>query len=237
MLLDILGFIKEFEVCDLRSSTGRVRVDLPVGVPGVLKLAGADCFLARNVDVTVSLSGKVSADLFLLSAGFVGVDVRKGEDFPLDLRSFTSGSGEVFPLAEVALLSMGDTVPAATAGALVAAPEVLRGFKLLISSGDVLPLMEEALLSTGEMEPGREESLVREFLLLAGEGEALPVMDGSLLSDALLPAGEGELRGEGGRATGSTSRRPCVTRRTWQGSCRERKCSSVSQPPPTRTIM
>lgn len=165
---------KAFEVSDLRSSTGGVRTDRPVGVAGVLKLEGADCFLARGAgdfSAAASLSGRVSADLLRTGAGLVGVEVRR------------CSSGEVLPL--LGLLEE-------------------RGRPSLGSTGDVCPLAEEALLSAGEAARG-------------GEG------------------GEGGAGGEGGR--GSTSRRPCVTRRTWQGSWRDRKCSSVSQPPPTRTIM
>lgn len=230
MLLDFLGVLsKAFEVSDLRSSTGGVRVDLPVGVPGVLKLEGADCFLLVMGLSFVSFSGRVNADLFLLSAGLVGVEVRKGDVFPLVLRNLTPEStGEVLPLIDEALLSKGDTLPFER--------EVLRGFEFSPGSGEIFPLMEDVLLSIGDIVPGRDS--FREVLLLAGEGDVLPIREGSFVREPLLLAGEGEVRGEaGGRVTGSTSRRPCVTRRTWQGSCRDKKCSSVSQPPPTRTIM
>lgn len=151
---------KAFEVSDLRSSTGGVRTERPVGVAGVLKLQGADCFRARGAgdfSAAASLSGRVSADLFLAGAGLAGVEVRR------------CSSGELLPL---------------------------------------LGLLEER---------GRPSS--------GSAGEAARGGEG----------GAGGAGGEGGR--GSTSRRPCVTRRTWQGSWRDRKCSSVSQPPPTRTIM
>lgn len=77
--------------------------------------------------------------------------------------------------------------------------------------GEAFPLIE-ALLSTGDTEPWA--SLVSEALLLAGE---------RLLERSLVRV--------------MSARRPCVTRRTWHGSWRDRKCSRVSQPPPTRTIM
>lgn len=82
-------------------------------------------------------------------------------------------------------------------------------------TGDVFPLREDALLSTGDAVPSEDS------LLLAGDS-----FGGS--GDTL----------RGSRVTGRTSALlPWVTRRTWHGSCRDRKCSSVSHPPPTRTIM
>lgn len=203
MLRDFFGAFKRVaDVRDFLSSTGGVRTDLPVGVFGVLKLEGADCFLARGAaDRCVRPStesarrGRFSADFKLLAeAGLIGVEVL-----------LPSGCGELLPL--LALLDARVLLP------------------LFNSTGKVFPLREEALLSIGETVPGSEDSLVSDVLLLAGE---------------TLPRGAGGAgAGAGGAgSTGSTlPRRPCVTRRTWQGSCRDRKCSSVSQPPPTRTIM
>lgn len=200
MLRDFLGALaKLVDVNDFLCSTGGVLIDLPVGVLGVLKLEGADCFLLRGVagdlgkrpSTESARRGSVKADFKLLAdVGLIGVEVRRA-----------SGSGELLPL--LALLE-----------ARVERP-------LRRSTGEVLPLMEEALLSTGDTVPATEGSLVSEARLLVGESGA-----GASVAGGVSASG-----------TGSTSRRPCVTRRTWQGSWRDRKCSSVSQPPPTRTIM
>lgn len=150
ILRDFLGVVgvvaKAAEVSDFLCSTGGVLTDLPVGVLGVLKLDGADCFLLRAAgdlgerpSTESARSGRVKAERKLLAeAGLTGVEVRRW-----------SGSGELLPL--LALLE-----------ARVERP-------LRSSTGDVLPLMEEALLSTGETVPATEHSLVSEALLLAGE--------------------------------------------------------------------
>lgn len=102
-----------------------------------------------------------------------------------------------------------------------------------LSIGEILPLMEEALLSTGDTVPAMDGSLLKDVLLLA---EVTLCLREREMGDSLCRSSSEAVGG--GRATGRTSpRRPCVTRRTWQGSWRDRKCSSVSQPPPTRTIM
>lgn len=100
--------------------------------------------------------------------------------------------------------------------------------------GDILPddvgetVPNVSLLAT--------EDLLKDRCLIGSTGEILPVeVAGEILGGVL--EGLSGLVGVG-KATGrSAERRPCVTRRTWHGSWRERKCSSVSQPPPTRTIM
>lgn len=147
ILRDFLGVVaKAAEVSDFLCSTGGVLTDLPVGVLGVLKLDGADCFLLRAAgdlgerpSTESARRGSVKAERKLLAeAGLTGVEVRRW-----------SGSGELLPL--LALLE-----------ARVERP-------LRSSTGDVLPLMEEALLSTGETVPATEHSLVSEALLLAGE--------------------------------------------------------------------
>lgn len=206
ILRDFLGaLVKEVDVNDFRCSTGGVLTDLPVGVLGVLKLEGADCFLVRGAgdfgcrpSTESARSGKVKADRRLLAgAGLLGVEVR-----------LKSGSGELLPL--LALLEARVDLP-------------LRN-----STGEVLPLMEEALLSMGEMVPLAEGSCVGE-----ARGEARVWAGGGVRGGAGSAAGSGA----GSAGSGSTARRPGVTSRTWQGSWRDRKCSSVSQPPPTRTIM
>ena len=164
--------------------------------------------------------------------------ISRGEDFPFFLLLTT---GDVFPLIEDALLSAGETLPIEDS--------LFSEFLLLAGEGDVCDgegsFVSEFLLLAGDGEVrAREGSFIREFLLLVGEGEVRG-SEGSFTREFLLLTGEGvgECEGEsaggagGGVGRGSTSRRPCVTRRTWQGSWRERKCSSVSQPPPTRTIM
>lgn len=160
MLLDFLGaFINVFEVSDLRSSTGGVRMDLPVGVFGVLKLDGADCFLARGAGdffSVESLRGNVKADLFLDETGLLGVEVRRsGEHFPLSglpgvrVLSSLGSTGEVLPLIDDALLSMGETVPAR---------------EVLLGAGD-----GPAWAGEGPAEAGRGEGLGE--CECAGEGE------------------------------------------------------------------
>lgn len=206
MLLDFFGVLSRVVVVrDFLYSIGGVLTDRPVGVLGVLKLDGADCFLVRGAGDFLSsgLRGNVNADLRVRAeAGLVGVDVRR-----------TSCRGELFPL--LALLEA--RVPS------------------LASTGESFPLREEALESTGETVPATES--LREVLLLAGDSVCWRGMGESLRmswSDVTLGAGVGE--GEEG-GSGTRERLPGVTRRTWQGSWRDRKCSSVSQPPPTRTIM
>lgn len=139
---------KEVVVRDFLYSIGGVLTDLPVGVFGVLKLEGADCFLARvagdsgaRPSTESVFRGRVSADRILRAeAVSVGVEVRRG-----------SPRGELLPLP--ALLD-------------ARVPRPLRD-----STGEVLPLTEDALLSTGEMVLESDGSR-REALLLGGESEA-----------------------------------------------------------------
>lgn len=208
MLLDFFGAFKRVVVVrDFLYSIGGVLTDLPVGVLGVLKLDGADCFLVRGAGDFLSsvLRGNVNADFRLRAeAGLTGVDVRR-----------TSCKGELFPL--LALLEA-------------------RVLPSLVSTGDSFPLREEALESIGETVPATDS--FRDALLLAGERVCWRGIGESLRISWSVGAGDGEVEEEEGRGTGRTpARRPCVTRRTWHGSWRDRKCSSVSQPPPTRTIM
>lgn len=176
-------------------------------------------FLDSTGGVLTDLPGvlgvlKLGADCFL---------VRSAGDFWRSTESARSGRVK---LARADLLCLGVEVlipPSARAGDTF--PPIGEDLPLTAGEdfplwGEVLPLRGfgdafppvEALRSTGDTEPCL--SLVREALLLAGER----------LSERSL------VRVMAGR-------RPCVTRRTWHGSWRDRKCSSVSHPPPTRTIM
>lgn len=129
---------------------------------------------------------------------------------------------------EVRLLSNGEDLPEEVfrlTGEVVEALELCTG-----------ETVEERVKarSTGEILP-EEALLIGESFPLEGAGESFP-LEGVGESFPVEAAGDSEAGG-GGRGRSAPPRRPCVTRRTWHGSWRDRKCSSVSQPPPTRTIM